>query len=590
MSSLCPSSFSLPLGRVNSSLPSSSLDSLQPQLLHQRPASTRPNPSENSSTGARSEKAAKDITQACALPQPTMSGFACEEVEEPDAKRHRAEPSSCSAPGGGSSSSVAPSKVATAVTTSTPLVFVSAPSSWAAPSSQDMLSSRVAGCAVSGTRGARACLPGWSERFDRSDNVATRGTPNASTHSMADTTAADVCSSLCSGVASPPLSAAHPSLVSACGARFVRSHRKPASTFTVPTAVTNASTTPLVPLPAHRIHQHELRPADFRREEVLGEGSYSIVTLATHCASGLLFALKEIDRSRLRWRPLEAQLRWEINLQRTLRHAHIVRLYSYFITPECISLVLEYCSGGTLLSRLRAAPQHRFSERQASRFTRHVAKALMHLHGLGVAHRDLKLENVLIDADGIAKLADFGWSRPVVHSSPFIGSAATARSAHDKGVAPRDSAREDASEESTREGVEEGRRTMCGTLDYLSPEMVSGQAHSAKTDVWSLGVMLAEMLTGMPPFYTESTQQTLHAIQRLPPNLTGSHSTYRGPRLSVSGTPAVPNMCSTLDGPVALSAGALSLIHAMLQKDPAARPTMSEVLCHPWLQKVVRNR
>lgn len=354
---------------------------------------------------------------------------------------------------------------------------------------------------------------------------------------------------------------------------------------TVPGAITDRSAPSPVSSPLHRIHQHELRPADFRREEVLGEGSYSIVTLATHRASGLLFALKEIDRSRLRWRPLEAQLRWEINLQRTLRHPHIVRLYSYFITPECISLVLEYCSGGTLLSRLRAAPQHRLSERQASRYTRHVAKALAHLHGLGVAHRDLKLENVLIDAEGIAKLADFGWSRPVVHPLPPSKPVATAQTVGDRNDAPRTSVKHDTSNEDSTEEVTEGRRTVCGTLDYLSPEMVSGQEHSAKTDVWSLGVMLAEMLTGTPPFYTESTQRTLYAIQRLPPNLTGLHLTGSGSGLTGSGASATANVCMTLDEPVALSAGALSLIHAMLQKDPAARPPMSEVLGHPWLQK-----
>ncbi|KAK7200058.1 serine/threonine-protein kinase [Novymonas esmeraldas] len=335
---------------------------------------------------------------------------------------------------------------------------------------------------------------------------------------------------------------------------------------------TTATTTTTAAEPSSpRIPQHELRSADFSREAVLGEGSYSIVTLATHRASGLRFALKEIDRGRLRWRPLEMQLRWEINLQRTLRHPHIVRLYSYFITSDCISLVLEYCGGGTLQARVKAAPQRRLSERHASRYTRHVAKALVHLHDRGVAHRDLKLENVLIDADGVAKLADFGWSREVVSSAtPLVAEV----------VAHGGSAVEAAEET-------EGRRTVCGTLDYLSPEMVRGDPHSAKTDVWSLGVMLAEMLTGTPPFYAPSTQDTLYAIRCLPPNLTPTHASFSGGHgcaARSAGEPVATAVDSTVEPPV-LSAAARSLIDAMLQKDPAVRPTMKEVLCHPWMQK-----
>ncbi|KAG5473799.1 hypothetical protein LSCM1_04429 [Leishmania martiniquensis] len=586
MPSLWPSS-SAPLGSISSSLVSPSRHRRQ----HQQPAPARLNPSANSSTRVHPENSTKGVTCACAPPLLADADFARERTEEPEAKRHHAESSSCPAPGGSSSASSAVVRrtAATAATADTPSVPISVHSSSAASSSSCIRSSAVAGCPVVWTRGAGARLPASLEGCDGSGSVSTKAAPTASTHSMAGPTAKGVSSSLSLGVTSSLRSAAQPSLVPAGVTRIVCSHPKPTAPSTVLVTNTGAPMTPPMTRLAHRIHQHELRPADFRREEVLGAGSYSIVTLATHCASGLLFALKEIDRSRLRWRPLEAQLRWEINLQRTLRHAHIVRLYSYFITPECISLVLEYCSGGTLLNRLRAAPHHRFSERQASRYTRHVAKALAHLHGLGVAHRDLKPENVLISADGIAKLADFGWSRSVVHPSPLSGSAATAQAPHDQPNAPRDSMEHDASSENAKEGAVEGRRTMCGTLDYLSPEMVSGQAHSAKTDVWSLGVMLAEMLTGMPPFYTESTQQTLRAIQRLPPNLTGSHITDRGPGLPLSGTSVTANVSSTYNEPAALSAGALSLIRAMLQKDPAARPTMSEVLCHPWLQKAVRN-
>lgn len=346
------------------------------------------------------------------------------------------------------------------------------------------------------------------------------------------------------------------------------------------------------PLPSlQRIRQHELQASDFQHEEVLGEGSYSLVSLATHRASGLLFALKEIDRTRLRRLQLEPQLRWEINLQRTLRHPHIVRLYSYFITPSCISLVLEYCRGGTLRQRVRAAPQARLTEPQASRFTRHVAKALAHLHRLGVAHRDLKLENVLLTEDGIAKLADFGWSRPVgsshLHQSSTAGQKKEFRSPGEATRRPTESSEKAGEREETTE--DEGRRTVCGTLDYLSPEMVSGETHSYKTDVWSLGVMLAEMLTGVPPFYKESTQQTLHAIRCEAPNLCGSPTHASVPdHDGADEALASSSAAEVRQGRPTLSAGALSLIESMLQKDPARRPTINDVLQHPWLQKPPR--
>ncbi|GET90419.1 serine/threonine-protein kinase, putative [Leishmania tarentolae] len=566
MSSPCPSSSSPFLGGVTSGIRSPSRDPL-PLLLHHRHAPMRLRCREDGTMRACPEKFGKDVDQACPSPLPTASVFS-REKGEPDAKRHHAEPSSCLRPGGGGSAA-SQNAAATTAKIAAPLLSTSNPSSREALSPFRFLCTSSRGCPVAEADGARVHASDLLARIDRRGSLAPRDFSTTPADLNVHSTAAVVRASPSSGAASPLLSATCPSMVSG--------------------ASTETSTPSRVLSRPHRIHQHELRPADFHREEVLGEGSYSIVTLATHRASGLSFALKEIDRSRLQWRPLEAQLRWEINLQRTLRHPHIVRLYSYFITPDCISLVLEYCSGGTLLSRLRAAPHHRFSERQASRYTRHVAKALTHLHGLGVAHRDLKLENVLISADDIAKLADFGWSRPVVHPLPPNGSAASAQTAGESNSVPRDSAVHHTSNDGPAEELAEGRRTVCGTLDYLSPEMVSGQVHSAKTDVWSLGVMLAEMLTGTPPFYSESTHETLYAIKRLPPNLSGVHSTRRGPVLTGSGASATANVCPTHEELVALSPDALSLICAMLQKDPSARPTMSEVLGHPWLQKPVRR-
>ncbi|RNF25617.1 serine/threonine protein kinase [Trypanosoma conorhini] len=294
------------------------------------------------------------------------------------------------------------------------------------------------------------------------------------------------------------------------------------------------------------IRQEDIRDEDFLRLEVLGDGSYSVVVAARHLPTQRLVALKELSRRRLRELNLEKQLQWEINVHRTLRHPNVVRMLSYYVTPQNVVLVLEMCPRGTLLQKLKAMPHGRFDERRASRYVRQAARALAYLHGHGIAHRDLKLENIFLDAQGVARLGDFGWSKAV--AEPTVGGDPAPR-LDSLGTASHSAAGDDA------QGRGGGRLTVCGTLDYLSPEMLSGLPHTFKTDVWSLGVMLAEMLTGAPPFYRVSHQDTLDAIREAAPHL---------------------------DGDVHISTLARDLVLAMLQKDPDARPTMAEVLQHPW--------
>nr|CCC89821.1 putative serine/threonine-protein kinase [Trypanosoma congolense IL3000] len=312
------------------------------------------------------------------------------------------------------------------------------------------------------------------------------------------------------------------------------------------------------PKPQLVIQQRDLRDGDFQRLEVLGEGSYSVVLAARHLPSGLTVALKELSRRRLRSLNLETQLQWEINLHRTLRHPNIVRLLSYYITSTSVVLVLELCPNGTLQQKLQSMPERRFNEARASCYIGQVALGLAYLHEHGIVHRDLKPENILLDAQGVARLGDFGWSKALTTTAAVTVVESDGIEASGGGRQPGINTDDDDGEDC--EEWDDGRRrpTVCGTLDYLSPELLGGTPYSYSADMWSLGALLVELLCGKPPFYRTSQRETLSAIRDEIPQLGD-------------------------DG--AISPLARDLALQLLQKDPNKRPTVTEVLQHPWLRR-----
>ncbi|XP_023576494.1 aurora kinase A [Octodon degus] len=144
-----------------------------------------------------------------------------------------------------------------------------------------------------------------------------------------------------------------------------------------------------------------------------------------------------------------------------------------------------------------------------------LANALSYCHSKRVIHRDIKPENLLLGSTGELKIADFGWS---VHAP------------------------------SSR------RTTLCGTLDYLPPEMIEGRMHDEKVDLWSLGVLCYEFLVGNPPFEAHTHQETYKRISRVE---------YTFPDF--------------------VTEGARDFISRLLKHNPSQRPTLSEVLEHPWI-------
>lgn len=199
-----------------------------------------------------------------------------------------------------------------------------------------------------------------------------------------------------------------------------------------------------------------------------------------------------------------------------MRHPNILRMYGYFHDETRIYLILEYAPGGTLFSKLQTQPGNKFPEKQCAIYINMLVSALIYLHERNVIHRDIKPENLLLGHGGDLKIADFGWS---VHEPTST------------------------------------RTTLCGTLDYLSPEMVQGQPHTKNVDLWSLGVLAYELLVGRAPFHATGFDDTYNKIMKV-----------------------------RYDVPPEMSRPAAHLISRLLVKQPEQRMPLEHVAIHPWIK------
>ncbi|KAH9950636.1 kinase-like protein [Amylocystis lapponica] len=256
---------------------------------------------------------------------------------------------------------------------------------------------------------------------------------------------------------------------------------------------------------------------DFDIGRPLGKGKFGRVYMVrTKSEPHYILALKCLYKSEIVQSKVEKQIRREIEIQQNLRHPHVLRLYGYFHDEKRIFLMLEFAGKGELYKQL--TKHGCFSEKRAARYIDQMADALSYLHAKHVIHRDIKPENLLLGINGELKIGDFGWS---VH-------------------APGNR-----------------RTTLCGTLDYLPPEMVEGKDHTEKVDYWALGVLTYEFICGAPPFE----------------DLTGYNATYK--RIARV----------DLRIPSKVSPEARDLIIRLLQYDPEKRLPLADVRRHPWIVK-----
>lgn len=255
---------------------------------------------------------------------------------------------------------------------------------------------------------------------------------------------------------------------------------------------------------------------DFEIGNLLGRGRFGYVYCGREKQTRFIVALKILFKAQLKNSKMEQQVKREIEIQSNLKHPNILRLYGFFHDEQRIYLLLEYAPGGELYRRMQI--EKTLKENEAAGYVYQLCNALNYLHTKHVIHRDIKPENILIGKYGILKLADFGWSAE---------STSTCK-----------------------------RTTLCGTLDYLPPEMLNGNGYDEKIDLWCLGVLTYEMILGKPPFDSQTQHETIRMIRSI-----------------------------ELTFPSTATSDLRDLITKLLRRNPAERLPLKEVVQHVWVLK-----
>ena len=252
----------------------------------------------------------------------------------------------------------------------------------------------------------------------------------------------------------------------------------------------------------------------------LGSGSFGRVFLVSHNETKKLYALKVIDKRKLLISYGKLDIIYnEINIHSKLDHENIIKLYNVHEDNENINIIMEYAPNGNLYE-LITKEKNGFSEYKAFEYFIQVVNAVYYLHNNNIIHRDIKPENILIGDDNKIKLCDFGWAKELTL---------------------------------------ENRSTFCGTIEYMAPEIVENENYDYGVDIWSLGILLYELLYGHSPFKANNTKNVILNIK--------SHElTYDDNNKNVS------KSCK-------------DLIKKLLNNNPQKRYKIKDILEHPFIKK-----
>ena len=255
------------------------------------------------------------------------------------------------------------------------------------------------------------------------------------------------------------------------------------------------------------------------KKEKIGRGGFAEWYKFKNIETGNVVAGKVIDKKTLRKSRTMTKLLYEISIHNSLDHPNIVKFLDFFEDDKNVYIMLEFWGGGNLNDHFKT--KRTLEEKVVRNYLRQLISGLKYCHENNIIHRDLKLGNLLLSEDKkVIKLADFGLS-------------------------------------SRLEYPKQRRRTICGTPNYIAPEIIGAKTtHSYEVDVWSLGVIMFILLTGNPPFMAKNIKETYKKIRQ------GDFKFPRSANLS--------DECK-------------SLINVMLEKDSSKRASLEDLNEHPFV-------
>ncbi|KAM3140126.1 hypothetical protein pb186bvf_007679 [Paramecium bursaria] len=267
---------------------------------------------------------------------------------------------------------------------------------------------------------------------------------------------------------------------------------------------------------------NDLTIEDFDILKCIGVGGFSRVYLVRKIDTGIFYAMKLIEKGFILRNNKSIIIQNERYVMSISDSPYLAKLYFSFETKYYLVFIMEYCQGGELFYHLRKLK--RLQEVQARQYFVQVCKAIEYLHSKGVVYRDIKPENILLDADGYLRLSDFGLAKP-------------------------------------RMSREDTAYSFCGSPEYMSPEMLLRDGHNYMVDIYCLGALLYEFVIGSPPFYSRDIESIYESILNE----------------SVQFPPQIP-----------LSQDLKNLISKLLVKDPSQRlgsqRGVREILEHQWFK------
>ena len=262
----------------------------------------------------------------------------------------------------------------------------------------------------------------------------------------------------------------------------------------------------------------ESKISDFDKEREIGKGGFGLVWKVIHKKTQKVYCIKVIKKDGIVQQKLVDQMNREIEIMYILNNPHCLRLKNHFEDDTNFYLVMPLASKGQLYRVLKKF--RKFDERTAAQILRETISALQYLHSFKppIIHRDIKPENLLLNEGGRILLADYGWSN------------------------------------FNMEG--DVRKTFCGTPEYIAPEMLLKKGHDTRVDIWSIGILMFELLSGYSPFVAKSNQELYQNIRRL-----------------------------KIQWPKDMPPLAKNLISKILKLNPADRPSFDEILNHQWFKQ-----